>query len=91
MGHPVPGFEWDDGNVDHIAEHGVEPAEAEEVFFGRHVVRRSRSRRYVVFGRTYAGRYLFLVVEKKLRGTIRVVTARDMNDRQRQFYLRGGK
>jgi len=28
-------FDWDDGNVDHIAEHGVSPEEAEEAALDR--------------------------------------------------------
>src|SRR5271156_2662814 len=56
-------FSWDDANVEHIAEHGVLPPEAEEV------VRRAappfpRDRgddRFLVWGRTSAGRYLQVV------------------------------
>ena len=28
----VIGFEWDEGNIEHIEEHDVTPDEAEEVF-----------------------------------------------------------
>jgi hypothetical protein len=31
----IGGFDWDDANEEHIAQHGVTPAEAEEVFRGR--------------------------------------------------------
>jgi hypothetical protein len=27
----ISGFEWDDGNVDHIERHGLTPEEVEEV------------------------------------------------------------
>lgn len=87
----VQGFDWDDDNVEHIAEHDVAPEEVEEVFIGRYMLRRSRSARYTVLGRNYAGRYLFVVVEKLEAGIIRVVTARDMDERERRLYLRRGK
>ena len=29
------GFDWDDGNIDHIAEHGVTPEEAEQALVDR--------------------------------------------------------
>ena len=32
-------FEWDDGNLDHIARHGVESWEVEEAFGDRHRIR----------------------------------------------------
>lgn len=38
----IGGFDWDDANEDHIARHGVTPAEAEEVVRGRVYVKRSR-------------------------------------------------
>lgn len=38
-----PSFEWDDVNTEHIVDrHGVEPAEAEQVFYDSPHVRRER-------------------------------------------------
>jgi len=81
-------FEWDEANEDHIARHGVTPAEAEEVFRARLFVRRSQYGRYFILGRSGAGRYLALAVERYQGGVVRVVTARDMTERERQLYLR---
>lgn len=84
----VQDFEWDEDNEEHIARHGVEPAEVEEVFFFRFSVRRGRQGRYVVLGRSAAGRHLSVVVERKGGGLVRVVTARDMSPAERRLYAR---
>lgn len=83
----VGGFDWDEENEDHIARHGVIPAEAEEVFRGRVYVKRSRRGRYFVLGRSAAGRYLALAVERFEGNVVRVVTARDMGTSERKLYL----
>jgi len=51
-------FWWDDVNVEHIAEHGVEPYEAEEVIDNRQLLLRAREEKYIAYGQTDAGRYL---------------------------------
>lgn len=84
----VRAFDWDEANEAHIARHGVTPTEVEELFLGRIYVQRGKDGRYVVFGRTGAGRYLFLVVERLGDGGVRVIAARDMIDRERRLYLR---
>lgn len=81
-------FQWDDANEEHIAHHGVTPAEVEEVFIGRFQVRRSRLGRYLVLGRSAEGRALSVVVEKLGGGWVRVVTARDMAPAERRLYAR---
>jgi uncharacterized DUF497 family protein len=60
----------------------------EEVFDGRHKIRTGRESTYVCFGRTLDGR-LAAIVFKRLGGQlIRVITARNMEDRERRMYLR---
>lgn len=81
-------FQWDDANEEHIARHGVTPAEAEELFFGRFELRRSRLGRYLVLGRSAAGRHLAVVIDKLGAGWVRVVTARDMSGAERRLYAR---
>lgn len=81
-------FEWDDDNEDHIARHGVETDEVEEVFVDRHRLYRSREGRYVAMGRSAAGRYLFVVFEKRESGTIRVTTARNMSEKEKKHFKR---
>jgi uncharacterized DUF497 family protein len=80
-------FEWDEGNIEHVARHQLSPGEVEEVFDARYVVLRGRDGRYVVLGQTVTGRYLFVVVEN-WSGIGRVVTARDMGNSERRLYKR---
>jgi uncharacterized DUF497 family protein len=58
---------WDDWNEDHVAKHGVDPIEVEDVVFdpSSRVLRTrgAEQRRYVVLGLTEAGRYLLVVLE----------------------------
>ena len=81
-------FDWDDANEEHIARHGVTPAEVEEVFFARVSAKRSRLGRYLILGRSSAGRYLSVVIEKMGGHAVRVVTARDMSPAERRLYAR---
>ncbi len=80
-------FDWDDRNREHIARHGVEPAEAEEALMGRRLVLRSWEGRYVVFGRSAAGRYLTVAFSLNA-GVARVITARNMSNAERRRYRR---
>jgi hypothetical protein len=80
-------FDWDQGNLDHIAEHGVEPGEAEEIFRSRLYVRRV-GERYTVLGVTEMGRRLFTVLVRLPGPVIRIITARDMNDKERKLFER---
>ena len=83
----VAGFEWDEANGGHVARHGVEETEVEEVFRGRLYVRKVRDT-YTVLGLTATGRRLFVVVAKKEHGVVRPITARDMMEPERKLYKR---
>jgi len=87
------GFAWDAGNNDKNWEkHGIADSECEEIFFNQPLVVRhdpSHSRgeeRFWTLGQTDAGRYLFVAftLRKKL---IRVISGREMTQRERRFYL----
>jgi uncharacterized DUF497 family protein len=80
-------FEWDDpgdeeGNVVHIARHGVTTQEAEYVVLGnQNRVERSRSSsHWMTFGSTRTGKYLLVVwyAIGENPEVIRVVTAYDV-------------
>jgi hypothetical protein len=77
-------YQWDDWNIDHIARHGVEPEEAEEVFRHRPFIRRSRKGRYLAYGQTDVGRYLAVAFEYLGKHTARVVMARDATRTERR-------
>lgn len=80
----ISDFDWDEGNVDHIARHGVGPDEVEEVFDESPRIFRGRGGRYVALGRSSVGRYLFVVFEYWGRGEARVVTARPMTQKEKR-------
>jgi hypothetical protein len=65
--------------AEHIAEHGVSPAEAREVLETGQVFRGPKSkqggRTYIVRGRTYDGRPLKLLVRPLGRGLAFLITA----------------
>jgi hypothetical protein len=73
---------WPGDRVDHIARHGVEPDEVEEVCFGRPFILRAKASgknpAYYALGQTASGRYLFCVVLQFPDGKGYPVTARPM-------------
>lgn len=77
---------WDERNIQHIAFHQVTPQEVEEACFGRQTLVFRRGERHVVLGRTGTGRYLFVVLERAGRYRGRVVTAREVDKRERRLY-----
>ena len=92
--------EWDDDNVEHIAKHGVEPEEVEEIVYEdcypswivRGHRRGIREVRWTVFGQTCGGRYLIAVIAPyPKRGVWRAVTAREMELRTRRRYQKWRK
>ncbi|MBI4492711.1 MAG: BrnT family toxin [Chloroflexi bacterium] len=88
-------FDWDEGNLRHVAEHGVSPEEAQEALLDPRRVpapayRVCGEHRRAVLGATLAGRVLFVVFTHRT-GQRRVVTARDATARERGRYRRRRK
>lgn len=79
-------LEWDDENVEHIAEHGVNPEEVEDICFGLHLVEKEGNNRYVLSGQSRGGRYLNVIIEKVGKGRFRPVTAFDMSENYKARY-----
>lgn len=86
------GFDWNEANAQkNWQRHQVTQEEAEDVFFNepltvRGDIRHSRrEKRYYALGQTSTGRHLFvaLTIRRKL---IRVISVRDMNRREQEFY-----
>ncbi len=71
-------FEWDDSNINHIARHGVTPAEAEQVILNEAMEvgyqQHREEHRTAQVGETNQGRILFVVTTWR-NGLIRIVTA----------------
>ncbi len=83
---------WNAESVAHISRHRITPQEVEEaVFDGNPLVFKTRDKRYVVLSQTLSGRYLMVVIAFKLKGRVSVITARDMDEKERKYYRRRGK
>lgn len=79
---------WDGRNEDHIARHGVEPPEVEEVARNAPYVTRGRRGTYRLIGPTDGGRLLTVIVTREDGSPSYVVTARDADDVERRSYRR---
>lgn len=85
-------FEWDEGNADkNWTKHRVSPSECEQLFLNLPLVvgddpKHSQvESRYYALGQTDTGRRLFVVFTVRA-DRIRVISARDMNRRERRIY-----
>lgn len=84
-------FWWDDSNIEHIANHGIEPYEAEEVIDDDPFIVKAGSVKYVAYGQTDGGRYLLVVFAPKSEQRLRVITARDMTAAEKKHFRRRRK
>jgi uncharacterized protein len=84
-------FQWDNGNVDKNIKHDVGNKECEEVFFdkNRYIfkdhIHSQKEERFRIMGQTKQKRLLFVVFTKRVN-KIRIISARDMNKKERRFY-----
>ncbi len=81
--------------VDKLAwKHGVSPEEVEEVLFSKPVFRKIQKGHipgedlYASLGRTRAGRYLAVFFIYKLSHEALIISARDMDGKERKLYER---
>lgn len=82
-------IDWPDDTVLHIARHGVEPDEIEEVCFeGKPFIFKARYNRYYALGQTKNGRYLAVIFEYLGQNKAQIVTARAMSGAERKLYQR---
>jgi len=79
-------LEWDDNNIEHIAQHGVTPQEVEDVCFGFHIYVREDGQRFVISGQSASGRYLNVVVERVGKGAFKPITAFEMSESYKRRY-----
>ncbi len=88
----VAGFQWDKGNINkNLIRHKVENWECEQIFFNTPLLlledpgHSNTEKRWTAFGKTEANR--LLVVIFTIRGElIRVISARDMDKKERIYY-----
>jgi uncharacterized DUF497 family protein len=86
------GFQWDEGNIDkNLLKHQVQNWECEQIFFNEPLIilddpKHSLSeKRWAAFGQTDAGRLLTIIFTKREK-LLRVISARDMNRKEKKFY-----
>jgi uncharacterized DUF497 family protein len=88
----IDGFQWDEKNVvKNIINHDTYPDEIEEAFYNPYKLRKTRENRYLLYGKTDSGRKLFVVFQIKrdgLRNLARVISARNMTKKEKNYYLR---
>lgn len=89
----IEGFDWDAGNARKSEKHGVTQAEAEQVFLNEPLFitpdeKHSESEhRYRALGETADGRRLTVIFTlRKVSTMVRVISARDMNAKERRLY-----
>ncbi len=88
----VTGFDWDEGNLDkNLIKHNVHSWECEQVFFNEPLLILDDHRHSLVedrraaFGKTDGGRLLTIIFTTR-KSLIRVISARDMNKKERTYY-----
>ncbi|MBM4349922.1 MAG: BrnT family toxin [Deltaproteobacteria bacterium] len=90
----ISSIKWTDESIEHVARHAASPEEVEEVCFneeGTPFIRSGRQNLHYVFGKTYSGRFLFVVVRFIRQGEVGVITARDMNQWEKSYFKTRGK
>ncbi len=85
-------FDWDQGNREkNYRKHNVTQYEAEEVVANDSIFifddekHSSREKRYMIWGSTDGGRKLNIIITIR-KDVIRIISARDMNGRERRAY-----
>jgi hypothetical protein len=86
-----PEIRWTEDSETHIARHNVTPWEVEEALQPPTVTAEDSDDATVVVGRTYAGRYLTVVVSESADGRLFIVTAYDSPEDDRRIYNRRTK
>jgi uncharacterized DUF497 family protein len=89
----IEGFDWDDGNArKSLDKHGVSQAEAEQIFAGEPLLAEDIKHsevepRFQALGETSDGRRLHVTFTLRDNGSkLRVISARDMNRKERAKY-----
>lgn len=77
---------WDDWNCEHIKKHKVTVDEVKEVFTNKTVVIDSYLGRKMILGVSAKGRLLAVILSYALQKEGYVVSARDMNKREKKLF-----
>lgn len=88
----LEGFEWDEGNLEHIKRHRVNYRESEAVFFNKPLIitpdktHSQSEERLRVYGLTNKNRQICLIFTIR-NNKIRVISARDLNKKEKKELL----
>lgn len=83
---------WTEDSEAHIAHHGVQPSEVEQVLYGRpRLSTTGRKGTTLVLGTSNEGRHPVVVVTEAGDGRDFVVTARDMTDSEKRLFREKGQ
>lgn len=77
---------WTQKNIAHIAKHKVSVEEVEEVILYNPFILKTKENKYIALGQTLGGRYLIVIIAKKKKNKVKVITARDMDSKEKKFY-----
>lgn len=79
---------WTAWSENHVARHAVSPQEVEEALFAQpRWITKGRNDTTLVHGRTDAGRLLLVVTVAEGNGVAFVVTARELEEREKRTFL----
>lgn len=85
-------FDWDQGNINkNLITHNVTSQECEEVFFDpskkilKDILHSGSENRYIILGKNKSGKLLFIVFTLR-KNKIRIISARDLNKKERKLY-----
>lgn len=75
-------FVWDEDNENHLSRHFINTWEAEELFFNKYIIVPNKKKhglnRFLIYGKTNAGRNLRLVFEDLGNQIARIITGWDI-------------
>jgi len=86
-------FRWNEWNVEHIAEHGVEPGAAERIvnFASPPFPEKIGGGKYRACGQTLDGRYLQVIYIFSPPGIVYVIHAMPLSDRDKRRFRKRSK
>lgn len=91
----LAGFDWDQGNLEHVKKHKVGAIECEEVFFNKPSIvnedetHSQAEERFRIYGQTNKNRLLFVIFTIR-NNRIRVISARNQNKKERKEFQEAG-
>ena len=83
-------IDWTEWSINHIAKHGVEAYEVEQVLYDTKIkIDRTDKDRQILIGCTFSGRILFIVISYPPEAnSLRIITARNATKTESKRYRR---